>query len=136
MCLLTDNNKTEKSDSEIECFKVLEIRERAGGDMVYCTPFMGVEVGIEIICGDQRFIAKDYLNPPKKSVIHPGKYVWDSGLIHTYSSFEEALLFSEGKFTALFRCVIPADTEYVAGIDTNGFHSYASRSIIFKEKLF
>lgn len=38
---------------------------------------------------------------------------------------------------ALFSCVIPAGTEYLQGYDNNdiGFKSYASREIVFKEKL-
>ena len=155
MCLVVSENKVNKADKEIICYKIMRIRIQEDRTVIYETPLQCEVVDKKIISGKKPFIAtirekqlKEKHIISKKSfcsLLEPGKREIDVGAIHSYHYEKEALrdlklfvkLWGLGKNEsyAIFKCVIPKDTLYYVGEFGSKIISYASRQLVFKEEL-
>lgn len=144
MCLYTQQFKALIATQDIVCYKIVY---RTGSAVSYYkAPYIGTVINKKCIdegepyCAIGECIINRVLgwNDFQRNII-------EGGCIHTYADKEQAIYevaFKREYLTSdrieyydLFECIIPQGIEYYYGVDSNGDKSYASKSIIFKEKL-
>lgn len=128
MCIKTKENKLKVAESDIFCYKYLEIGYRSSN---FRTPFQRMYVPSSIISGEKPLKAKGRC----KRIKEWDNYRWNEGLIHTFENLEDAvqctMQFSFFE-NAIFKCIIPKGTKYVEGT-FNRANAYASKEIVFQE---
>ena len=135
MCLLIKSKQSEPKVSRFgrTCYKVLTERK---GD--FYTPILDVAVNDEILEGKKPFEAncQEYdwslLVKETNTKLGNGEYMCfvDNGFIHAFTSLKSAKGYIAFiRHQAIFRCEIPAGTEYYEGTD----NEICARKIIFKK---
>lgn len=130
MCLLNNQQKLKIAEQDITCWKAITIEM---GDF---RPFYRREYTIphDVVYGKQPYKANgDAVCEAHKDIVYP--CVWSAGLIHTFKSKKDLALL-EYSNSLMFECKIPKGTEYTEGWDNSGCQCYASKEIVFGEKVF
>ena len=130
MCLLNNETRLKVAERDIPCMKVITI------DLGDFRPFYRRELTIphEVVCGKTPYKADgEAVCVEREDACHP--CVWGGGLVHTYNAKANLITF-EYSNALIYKCVIPKGTEYTEGVDERGGKCYASREIVFGEKVF
>lgn len=126
MCLYTKkDSKLQVAEKDIVCYKRLLYFERSG---MFGTPYQFAVVTKRQLMGKICFTAKG-----KKEIVTTelDEVKVGGGFIHTYKFLnqDERNCNRDGQY--IFKCIIPKGTEYIVGVDSYGYPSFASRKIRF-----
>lgn len=159
MCLITYQKKVDIAETNIICWKILEIIKRENDELVI-TPYAFKPVSEEILSGKLLFTPDDICNYEFENAGN-GHHIVDYGFIHTYAEFPtyydfyhlmscigkpEPYILSdkahelkckkrpEVSGILLYKCEIPAGTQYLIGTTGGLVNSYASTSLRFIQK--
>ena len=158
MCLKVVSNVPLKAEKDIVCYKILmdHKNEDETGYLKnnptmssYTSPFYNYHISKQVLSGKALMRPKE--SWPVSKEIRDGyedgwtlakgyKYSINEGAIHVMALLEEAKDYADwisiyfDKTCQIFKCVIPAGTQYYFGQDTNGYSGYASCAIKFKGK--
>ena len=143
MCLYTQQFKALIATQDIVCYKIVYENSAVS----YQAPYVGTVIKKECIDEGEPYCAVGECNTSRVEHGWNGyqRNIIEGGCIHTYADKRQAIYEVAFKreylppyrfeYYDLFECVIPQGVEYYYGVDSNGNESYASKSIIFKEKL-
>ena len=120
MCLYSKQQDWFVANSDIKCYKVLELKKKFLGIKKYHTPYRVMEVSRKIISGKKDLIAEG--EPVLRSVMlgNDIAYIVEGGAIHAYVGNREAYLnvyFHPLVRLEIFECIIPTGTKFMVGID-------------------
>lgn len=148
MCIRTNQEKLEAAKEDITVYKLIDVNPGVFG-LSRCMLFEHPEkyhynsfyefalIDKNCVENKQPFIAKGYARSTKLSLGARYKYSYGEGLIHTFENEDDAMKSMEPNdfdaFAILYKCTIPKGTEYIKGVEDDGFPSYASKKIIFEE---
>lgn len=140
MCLYTLHSKASVATKDIVCYKI--VLHSTNSAEKYMAPYMGTTIKEDCIKGEKPYCAVGKPDPIMPIMWESYRNRVDGGCIHTYINKQNAvdeLAFLRTSHKSdnyeLYKCVIPAGAEYFSGCDCSGDDSYASTSIIFKEKI-
>lgn len=131
--------KPRKAKKDIVCFKVVLLRIGSAGLRHIITPCQNTYLYPDVISGRVNFTAQKSLFEDVKHYSPEGIYI-SKGFIHTFKRLKNAkyfksMLYTNGK-PLIYKCVIPAGTEYYKGEDESvECPAYASDAIRFVEKI-
>lgn len=161
MCLFA-KSEPKAAEVSVACWKFVEVVEGLNGERITITPYTFKPIGESELKGDIPFKAKG-VHCIEQNERHDGEKCVSSGYIHTYAGLDMDVFESEMEYLAhdvggydtyistsaedigceksprllavqLWRCVIPAGTEYIAGEVGGGeLTGYASDEIVFCE---
>lgn len=109
------------ANSDIKCYKTLELKKKFLGIKKYYTPYRGMEVSRKIISGKKDLIAEG--EPFLSSVMRGNNdifHVVEGGVIHAYVGYKDAYpdkYFHPLVRIEIFECIIPTGTKFMVGID-------------------
>lgn len=115
------------AETDIVCYKMIEVYGRKKGEEVLRTPYQGTRVelnktytaeGIEDLYSE---VDDDFMQ------IEVG-----SGFIHSFQEFEDAMedVLDYGYGNIVVKCIIPKGTEYIKGM-FDSYYGYASKKIVY-----
>lgn len=136
MCLVAKNNHCFRyAKKDIVCYKVLRVTYQNVDNHLellnYVTPFRLITIPDNIINGEAPFVACG-----KCTTIRTlDECLIDSGYVHTFAEYPQHWMANHPVMHVVFKCIIPKGTRYAKGIFADGFVSYASKKIVFVEKL-
>lgn len=154
MCLKVVSNVPLKAEKDIVCYKILvDHKDEDETDYLkknptmssYTSPFFNYHISKQVLSGKALMRPKECW-PASKEIgdvwtLSKGyKYSINEGAIHVMATLEEAKEYADWislyfrKTCQIFKCVIPAGTQYYLGEDTNGCSGYASWAIKIKGK--
>lgn len=153
MCIRTNQEKLEAAKEDITVYKLIDVNPGVFAlknyDLSRCMLFEQPEkyhynsfyqfalIDKNCVENKQPFIAKGYARSTELSLGARYKYSYGKGLIHTFENEDDALKSMEPNdfdaFAILYKCTIPKGTEYIKGVEDDGFPSYAAKKIIFEE---
>jgi hypothetical protein len=143
MCLIIKDAKfglPQKSKQNRVCYKVIRVQKMHGDKMRYTTPFRNTKLDHEILNGVKPFVAN---NQKRKwtSLVKMMGTLWlsypaiGSGYIHAYYSLgaaKRACANLHDNSLVVYRCEIPAGTEYFEGEDND----ICARQIVFDKMVY
>ena len=131
--------KPRKARKDIECFKVVLLRIGSAGLRHIMTPCQSTCLSPDVISGHVNFVARKYCFDDDKHYSPNGIYI-SRGFIHTFRRLKDAESFKNRLYVngkpLIYKCVIPAGTEYYKGEDESiECPAYASDAIRFVKKI-
>ena len=130
MCLISKDSELKVATEDIVCWKVLYY----GLHPDYETPFQHQKVPESVVCGEEPFVA-DENDSVVVGLRADGEFEYNAGVIHTYVLKYQANYWTYLSRNNVFECRIPKGTLYVEGVDTNGDRCFASKKIVFVQKV-
>lgn len=136
MCLSVGHNLVLVATEDITCYKIVVCDDKGR----WCTAYKHTQLSEEQLSGKKPFYADGvFVN---NIFITIDRKV-EGGAIHTFFDVKDAAYHAEHKNFPdfgvyeghVYRCIIPKGTIYIEGF-YGGDKSYASKEIIFKEKIF
>lgn len=158
MCLKVVSNVPLKAEKDIVCYKILvDHKDEDETDYLkknptmssYASPFFNYHISKQVLSGKALMRPKESWPVSKEirneydvgwTLLKGYKYSINEGAIHVMALLEEAKDYADWislyfrKTCQIFKCVIPAGTQYYIGEDTNGYSGYASFAIKIKSK--
>ena len=136
MCLVAKNNHCFRyAKKDIVCYKVLRVIYQNVFNHIeflhYVTPFRLITIPDNVINGNVPYVALG-----KCATLRDlDECLIDRGYVHTFAEYPQAWMANHPVGHAVFKCIIPKGTRYAKGIFADGFVSYASKKIVFVEKV-
>lgn len=139
MCLWVKSIDTEIAKRDIVCYKVLvKVTNNLTDETDIITPFQGKKVPKACLNGNELFYSET-TDPYLKFDWEAKYFVAGDGFIHTYKrrrTAKKLARLNPNSETVIYRCIIPAGTEYYAGIDEGMKRkAYASKAIKFVKQI-